>query len=169
MMCRTRRRGRGGFSLIEAAIATVLLALGVSALMLAVQSGTNANGAGRKMTQAVFLAQEIREWAMRLPFTDPQSPTAAPGPDGSSPQTFVDDLNDLMNVTYSPPRDAYGSPITDMPGWSQTITMTWRNPSNLSAAVADGASDIVRVQVSVAFKGEEVLKTGFLAVRRSTE
>ncbi|MCE5327960.1 MAG: hypothetical protein LLG01_16250 [Planctomycetaceae bacterium] len=169
MTCNTRRRGRGGFSLIEAAIATALLALGVTALMLAVQSGTAANGAGRKMTQAVFLAQEIREWALRLPFVDPQDPNNPPGPDGSSPQTFVDDLNDLMNVTYSPPRDAYGSPMTDMTGWSQTITMTWRDPNNLSTTVANGASDIVRVRVNVAFKGQEVLSTGFLAVRRSTE
>ncbi|MCE5276778.1 MAG: prepilin-type N-terminal cleavage/methylation domain-containing protein [Planctomycetaceae bacterium] len=165
----TRRRGRGGFTLIEAAIATALLGTGVTALMLAVQSGTSVNGAGRKMTQAVFLAQEIREWTLRLPFVDPQTPNNPPGPDGTSPQTFVDDLNDLMNVTYSPPRDAYGSAITDMSGWSQTITMTWRDPDNLSAAVANGASDIVRVEVSVSFKGQPVHTSAFLAVRRSTE
>ncbi len=47
-----------------------------------------------------------------------------PGPDQSDPQTFVDDLDDLMDVTYSPPRDAHGLPIADMTSWSQTITLT---------------------------------------------
>ena len=168
-MIDTRRRERGGFTLIEAAIATALIGVGIAALMLAVRAGTQTNAAGRQVTQAVFLAQEIREWTLRLPFVDPEDPANPPGPDQSNPQVFVDDLDDLMNVTYSPPRDAHGSPISDLVGWSQTITMTWRDPADLSTVVTDGASDVVCVQVSVARKETEVLATSYLVTRRSTE
>jgi len=82
---------------------------------------------------------------------------------------FVDDLNDLMGVTYSPPRDAYGAPIADMVGWSQTIEMTWRDPDNLTSVVADGASDILHIQVTVSFQGRQILSTGYLIARRSSE
>ncbi|HOF19019.1 MAG TPA: prepilin-type N-terminal cleavage/methylation domain-containing protein, partial [Phycisphaerae bacterium] len=56
-----------GFTLIEVAIATAIIAIGVVALVVSVGSGTRANQGGTELTQAVFLAQEIREWTLRLP------------------------------------------------------------------------------------------------------
>ena len=163
----TRRIGRRkGFSLIEAAVATAVIGIGVAALLTAIRAGTQTNEAGRQLTQAVFLAQEIREWTRRLPFKDPQTPENPPGPDGSSPQVFVDDLDDLMGVTYSPPRDAHGSAITDMTAWSQTITLTWRSPTDLTSAVSDGTSDIVHVQVDISYQGQPVLSTGWLVTSK---
>ncbi len=157
---------RGGFSLVEVAVATAVIGIGVVALLTAIGSGTRINEAGRQITKAVFLAQEIREWTRRLPFKDPQTPQNPPGHDGSSPQVFVDDLNDLMGVTYSPPRDAHGLAIADMTSWSQTITMTWRNTTALTSAVSDGASDIVHVQVDISYQGQRVLSTGWLVTNK---
>lgn len=166
-MRRTTRIGRReGFSLIEAAVATAIIGIGVVALMAAIRAGTQTNEAGRQITQAVFLAQEIREWTRRLPFKDPQTPDDPPGPDQSDPQVFVDDLDDLMAVTYSPPRDAHGSPITDMTPWSQTITLTWRSPTDLTSVVTSGASDIVHVQVEIYYQAQEILSTGWLVTRK---
>jgi prepilin-type N-terminal cleavage/methylation domain-containing protein len=165
---RTRNRGRSGFTLIETAIATVIIGLGVTALLVAVGSGTRVNNAGRKLTQATFLAQELREWTLRLPFSDQDSGDAnnPPGPDGTSPQTFVDDLDDLMGVTYSPPRSGQGSAITDMTHWSETIELTWRDPDDLQTVVADGASNMVYVQVSISHKDREILETGWLIINK---
>lgn len=160
--------GRRGMTLIEIAVATAIIALGVTAIMVASTSTTQVNSAGQKLTRAIFLAQEIREWTLKLPFTDqdPGDEGNPPGPDGSDPQSFVDDLDDLMNVSYSPPRDGQGVAISDMAGWSQQITITWRNPNNLAQTVADGSSDVVCVQVAVSFKGENLLTTNWLVARR---
>ena len=119
------------------------------------------------MTQAVFLAQELREWTIKLPFSDLDEGDAdkPPGPDGTIPQIFVDDLDDLMDVTYSPPRDGQGMSIYDMTGWSQTITLTWRDPDDLSTVVTAGTSDAIHVQVSIAYNGTEKLTTGWLVTR----
>lgn len=162
------QRGRGGFTLIEVAVATAIIGIGVTALLSTVAAGTRANGAGRTLTQATFIAQELREWTLRLPFKDPDpaDATKPPGNDGSDPQTFVDDLDDLMNVTYSPPRDGRGQPMTDLVGWEQRITLTWRNPSNIAQTVANGGSDLIYVHVAVRYRNQEVLTTGWLVSKR---
>ena len=159
---------RGGFTLIEAAVATIVIGLGAAALLTAVASGTRTNAAGRSITQAVLLAQEIREWTVKLPFSDPDEADMGnpPGPDGADPQVFVDDLDDLMNVTYSPPRDGQGQPVADMTGWQQAITLTWRAPSDLTTAVAAGTSDTIHVQVDISHNGLNVLTTRWLVTRR---
>ena len=167
-----RHKGRGtrrrGFTLIEAAVATVVIGLGATALLTAVASGTRTNAAGRSVTQAVLLAQEIREWTLKLPFSDPDEGDAAnpPGPDGADPQVFVDDLDDLMNVTYCPPRDGQGQPVADMTGWQQAITLTCRAPADLTTAVTPGTSDTIRVQVDISHNGLDVLTTKWLVTRR---
>jgi len=165
-----QRGARAGFSLIEVLFATATIGIGVTALMTAVAAGTRVNGEGRQITQAAFLAQELREWTVKLPFTDPdEGEGAVPGPDGSSPQVFVDDLDDIMGVTYSPPRDGQGMPITDMPNWSETIVMTWRDPDAIDTMVTPGTSDVVHVELTVSHNGREVLKTGWLVANREDD
>lgn len=162
------RPERRAFTLIEVVMATVIVGLGVAALLGSIASGTKANAGGQQLTTATFLAQEIREWTHRLPFKDPDPADALnpPGSDGSDPQFFVDDLDDLMGVTYSPPRDGRGNAIPGMVGWSETITMTWRTPSNLATVVAAGTSDMIYVQVAVSYNGKPILTTGWLVSKR---
>jgi prepilin-type N-terminal cleavage/methylation domain-containing protein len=165
------RSVRGGFSLIEVAVATAIVGIALAALLVAVGSNTRVNDAGSKLTQAAFLAQEIREWTLTLPFRDPDPGDAGkpPGPDGSDPHVFVDDLDDLIEVTYSPPRDGQGNQMYGMDGWSQAIELTWRDPNSLSSIVTPGGSDIIRVQVEVAFKGQSIVNTNWLVTRREEE
>ena len=164
----TRGRTRRAFSLIEVAVAIAIISLGLVALLTAIQAGTDSNDMGRNLTRAAFLAQEIRVWTLKLPFSDPDPGDQGnpPGPDGSDPQVFVDDLDDLMGVTYDPPRDGAGSPIANMVGWSQTITITWRDPDSLTTIVPAGSTDAVVVQLDIACRGQTILTTSWIVVRR---
>ena len=135
-------RGRGGFTLVEVAVATAIIGLGVSALLTTIAAGTRSNAAGQKLTQATFLAQEIREWALRQ------------------------DFNALAGAIYSPPHDGEGNTISGMTGWSHAVTVTWKNPSNLAATGVVGPTDMVYVQVVVSYKSQPVLTTGWLVSRR---
>jgi type II secretory pathway pseudopilin PulG len=178
MARRTMFRGRHdlpatgeGFTLAEVLIAVVLVGLGVAALMVAAQSSTQVNAAGWDLTQATYIAQEIREWTLKLPFSDPDPADAGnpPGPDGTNPQIFVDDLDDLMDVTYGPPRNGVGQAISDLGNWSELIHLDWKDPDDLCTTVVPGSSDVIRVAVTVSHNGGEVLTTGWLVVRRSSE
>jgi prepilin-type N-terminal cleavage/methylation domain-containing protein len=163
---------RRGFSLVESALAIVIIGVGIVALMASLEAGGRINGAGRDLTRAVFLAQEAREWTVRLPFRDPDPADAnnPPGPDGTNPQVFVDDLDDLYNsagLVYSPPRDGAGQPLAGLTGWSQVFTLTWRDPNNLLQAVSAGGSDVINVAVSVRFKSKEVFANNWIVARRN--
>jgi len=166
---RRKKPSRMGFTLVEAICATLIVAMGAVAIMVSAASGTRVNSASEKLTQATFLAQEVREWTLSLPFTDPDDADEGnpPGPDGSDPQSFVDDLDDLMDVVYSPPRDGRGMAISDMNSWSQQIDIEWRDPSDLTTAVAAGTSEIVYLEVTVLYDGVQVMQTGWLVAERN--
>jgi Tfp pilus assembly protein PilV len=174
MYVKNSMRVRGGFSLVEVAVATIIVGIGVTALMISLAAGTKVNRAGQKITQAVFLAQELREWTSNLPFkdTDPGDANNPPGPDGLNPQIFVDDLDDLYSasgLTYSPPVDCTNPPaarMIELQDWSEKFTLTWRNPDNLTETVAVGTSDIIHVQVDIACQGQIILTTGWLVARK---
>jgi prepilin-type N-terminal cleavage/methylation domain-containing protein len=171
MKITTASPARGGFTLIEVVVATILVGLTLTALMVSVRSNIRVNDAGTKLTQADFLAQEIREWTLTLPFRDQDvgDRDNQPGSDGTSPQTWVDDLDDLMNVTYCPPRDGQGYAITALGAWSQTITMTWRDPNDLSQTVTNGTSDIIYVNVDVKYENKLILGSKWLVTKKPGE
>lgn len=169
-----RSRKRRGISYVEIIIATMIVGLCFTAILSSIQSSTKTNEASTDHTQAVFLAQQIREMIMNMPFRDPQTPGNTPGPDSSSPATFADDMDDIMGMTYSPPLNStprapssgnvLGTAITDpaLANWSQTITMSWRSPTDLTTEVQAGTSDIVYVQVEVKNSTESILTMGWL-------
>lgn len=160
-----------GFSLIETVIATALLSIGVTALVISARSSTEVNAAGRNLTQATYLVQQIREWTLKLPFSDqdPGDKYNPPGPDGLDPQVFVDDLDDLTGVSYSPPRDGDGYAIYDLEGWSQQISLEWKDPNSLTTTVSPGSTDVVRVSVNIVQRGQTILTAGWLVTRRESE
>ena len=162
------RRVRDGFTLIEVAVATAIVGIGVAALMACLAAGTRTSRAGQQLAQAVFLIQEARERTLKLPFSDPSGSGTVPGPEaGEDPQVAVDDLDDLTGVTFSPPCDACGQPIAALVGWSQTFTLTWRDPDDLTSVAPAGTTDIIHVQVDVAYQGQIVQSAGWLVARRS--
>jgi prepilin-type N-terminal cleavage/methylation domain-containing protein len=171
MKVTTARPAHGGFTLIEIVIATILVGLALAAMMVSVRSNTRVSDAGTKLTQASFLAQETREWTLTLPFRDQDvgDRNNPPGPDGSDPQVWVDDLDDLMDVTYCPPRDGQGFAITALPAWSQTISLTWRDPNNLGSTVAAGTSEIIYVNVDVKHRNKLVVSSGWLVTKKPGE
>jgi hypothetical protein len=70
---RARRSGlsRPGFTLLEAALATVIIGVGVLALLEAHQSFLRANSWSTRAAEGTYLANEIREYMRGLPRHDP--------------------------------------------------------------------------------------------------
>jgi len=162
-----------GFTLAEVLVAALIIGIGFTAILASMGSSTSVNAASAEITQAVFLAQGVREWTANLPFRDPDTADAGnpPGPDSyvSGDVPYVDDLDDLLSATFTPPRNSFGQAITGLTGWSQTVSLTWRAEGDPNTVVANGASDVIHVQVSISRDGSTVLSTGWLITDERSE
>src|SRR4051812_27311045 len=95
---RARRRA---FTLMEASLVTVVIGVGVVAMLQLLATGTMVNGYSNEQTTAVNLANNIHEIALGLPFYDPDTPAKTP-PAWSTPEagnTSFDDVLDLDGKT----------------------------------------------------------------------
>jgi len=136
----------GGFTLIEVAIATIIIGLAMTAMLISIAAGTRTSKASQQLTEAGFLAQEMREWTITVPF---------------------DELSDTVGGIHYPPRDGMGQTINDMPSWAQIVLVTWRNPNDILQTIADGTSDLVEINAYIIYDGKIVLNTRWLATRRN--
>lgn len=162
---RPRRRRASGFTLIEAALTTVIVGTGVLAIVGAQQAYHQKNGWAQRTGTAMLLANELRELMMALPAHDPMTGTANLGPESNeSSVADYDDLDDFAGpvtsgvgagLTFSPPINALRESLSDMEGWSQTIEVANVLPDNISSTFTQplGSTPMMRVTVSVLYQG----------------
>jgi prepilin-type N-terminal cleavage/methylation domain-containing protein len=161
---RTRGAARRGFTLIETALATVIVGTGVLAIVSAHQAFFKQNEWSTHASTGQRLGNEIRELTLHLPKNDPVTGTSYWGPE---PTEFeVEDFDDLDDfdgddgegIVFSTalgngPISALGYPLTGMEGWSQRVFVENIDPYNLTDVVEDGASTMVRMRVVVEYQG----------------
>lgn len=156
-----RCRRRGGFTLIEAALTTVIVGTGVLSIVAAQQAYHRKNDWSQKVGTAVLLANELRELTLSLPVYDPLNGAAQIGPraDQTTVATY-DDVCDFAGtvtsgvgtgMTFSPPINALRQPIANMAGWSQQISVANVLPDNIGSTFTQplGTTDLVRVTVTI--------------------
>ncbi|MAD18714.1 MAG: hypothetical protein CMJ52_00605 [Planctomycetaceae bacterium] len=157
---------RRGFTLIESALATVIIGTGVLAMIAAQQTFHRQNGWAQRSANAMRLANEIRELMLNLPAHDPVTDVEYWGTEPN--ETVVedwDDIDDFDGAVFS--ADLGNGPITamrttfrDMPGWIQRILVSNVDPFDVRSTLDDGSSDMVRVEVIVEFQGPNDLQAG---------
>jgi prepilin-type N-terminal cleavage/methylation domain-containing protein len=162
--CRTNHhlkkpgRQRSGFTLIETALTVTIVGVAIVAMCQLLAAGTIANVDGAKATTGMTLARDVREFALRLAFTDPRTPTVwglDQGESGSNPTTF-NDINDLAGRTFQPPIDSSGHALTVFNDWSQVVTVATVAPDMLPSTRPTGSQPANRVTVSVFHNKEKV-------------
>ncbi len=125
-----------GFSLIEIMISVILVGLSVTALVLASNSLTRANGAGADLSTAEFLIEEIRELTAITPAAQ---------------------MMNFDNAVYCPPISADQAVLNDFGAFSQKIIVQKLNPSNLDEVVGDSyVSPFLRVTVTIVQNNKEI-------------
>lgn len=125
---RSRQPARRGFTLIEAAMATVIIGVGVLALIELLAAGTVSNVRGAEQTTAINMAKNIRELALQKTFPE---------------------LQDMHNITHGPPVDSRGEPLSGMAGWSQQVKVESIDPNRLTVPLPDASPHAVRVTATV--------------------
>ncbi len=141
-------RSRRGFTLIESAVVTIIIGVGVVGLVQLLAAGSMANGASTELTTATELANNINEMMQ--------------GADYSTLHSTYD------NKTYSPPRDALGDSLSQFSGWTQSIDVQYVDPNLITSAVPDTQYEVTsRVTVTVSHNGKSILTEKWLVVAPS--
>jgi type II secretory pathway pseudopilin PulG len=163
-----RRRRRSGFTLLETALATIILGTGVLAVIQAQQYFYHQNAWSTQTSTATFLAAELRERLYRLPRHDPITGDDLWGPEsGEYAPADYDDLDDFdgadsAGTTWeapwegqaSGPLDSRGRVIPDMAGWSQHVEVVNVDPMSIWTPMTDASTEMVLVTVTVSYQGK---------------
>jgi prepilin-type N-terminal cleavage/methylation domain-containing protein len=136
------RRGRRGFTLIEASLTTVIIGVGFVATLQLLATGTAANVQGAATTTAINLAKNVREMSLKLPYAQVQA---------------------LNGTSYAPPIDSRGQPLSDMDGWTQTVVVQPVDPDWLTVQISDPDPSALRVTATVARYGSNVCSVSWYA------
>jgi Tfp pilus assembly protein PilE len=129
------RRG-GGFTLAEVLICSVIVLIGFMALVAAFGQESVSIQRGEDTTAATFLADEIRDMALRMPFADVLA---------------------LNGTTYSPVILSTGE-TEQRTNWSQVVAVTPVSATDLNQTMAAGSATAARMTVDVRANGRSVLQ-----------
>ena len=140
-----RRRARsGGFTLLEAGMATVIIGVAFTAMLQLLAAGTISNKNGTALTTAIHLAGNIHEASLRTPY---------------------DDLFTLQG-SHNPPLDANLRTMTGMDGWQQVIDVTYVDRNLVTNNVPDTQEEpTARVIVTINRSGKFVHRASWLATK----
>jgi hypothetical protein len=156
-------RTRGGFTLIETALATVIVGVGVLAIVSAQAAFHKQNSWSTHASTAMRLGNEIREMTLNLPRHDPVTGDAFWGPEAN--ETWVGDYDDLDDfdgagggLIFSAeagngPINARREVISNMTGWAQTVQVYNVDPFDITSVQADGSTDMIKVEVAITYQG----------------
>ena len=161
---RRARRRQGGFTLIEAALTTVIIGVGVLALVESQQAYHRKNEWARRSGVGMLLANELREMTLPMPLHDPLTGTANLGfEDDELSVEDYDDVDDFAGTVdevtgvgtgthFSTPVNALGQEIDGLDGWEQDIQVVNVLPGDLSGAAQPIATTpLMRLTVTVTY------------------
>jgi prepilin-type N-terminal cleavage/methylation domain-containing protein len=172
---KSRKATRRGFTLIETALATIIVGIGVLAMVSAQAAFHQKNAWSTHASIATHLANELREMTWNLPRHDPVTGDAFWGPEGDNEASFedYDDLDDFDGLggglVFSPPINAHRQVIENMDGWSQTIRVFNVDPFNivfdgdtLVGVAPDFGTDTIAMEVTIHYQppaaGAEIIE-----------
>ena len=156
---------RTGFTLIETSLATIIVGVGVLAMVSAQSAFHQQNAWSTNASIATYLGNEIREMTWNLPRHDPVTGDDFWGPEGDNEASFedYDDLDDFDGLggglVFSPPINALREVIANMDGWSQTVRVFNVDPYNivfdgdtLAGVALDGSTDTIAMEVTIHYQ-----------------
>lgn len=146
---------RRGFSLVETAIATVLVGgLFVVAMnMVGASRITQSRYADRE--QALLLAEDLLNEILNQPYEDPDGGIAFGIEVGETLtlRTSFDDTDDYHGITEAPPADADGNAIPGAERFSRSVVVQWVEQDD-PETVSPSETGIKQVAVTVTLAGK---------------
>lgn len=160
---RRRNHRASGFTLIEAALTTVIVGTGVLAIVAAQQAYHMKNNWAQRSGTAMLMANELRELTLTLPMYDPILGRTNFGAKGDNVATFncvadfagsLDDAGKGEGLTFSPPINAMREPLEEYDRWRQVVNVHNVLPDYINTTIGQplGTTDLMRVHVDVQYR-----------------
>jgi type II secretory pathway pseudopilin PulG len=133
-----RRNGlkrTAAFTLIEAALTTIIVGVGAVSILQLLAAGTVSNVNASDLTTGSNIAKDIHEAMIQMSYA----------------QVLA-----VNGATYKPPIDSRSQAISNLSDWQQSIVVQPVNPDNLTQNVVNSDPDAVRVTVSVSHNSDSV-------------
>src|SRR3954447_13041184 len=129
-----RQRSRG-FTLIEAAMTTVIVGVGFMGMLQLLAAGTASNIQGIEHTTAINLAKNVREMSLKMKYAQ---------------------LGALNGKTYNPVIDSQGKAVSGYGGWAQVVSVHPVDPNRVTLEITDSTPVALCCSVSVTHNGRQV-------------
>jgi len=113
-----------GFTLIEAALVTIIVGTGVAASMRLFAACTVQTQAANQLTVGLHLAGNIEEMMAPLCFNDPVHGSTNFGPETGESLAVYNDLDDLDGARFNPPIDAQRNVLPELSQYTQVVSVT---------------------------------------------
>lgn len=133
---------RHGFTLIETAMATVIVGVGIFGTMALFAACTNQNKESGEMTVAILLANNVQEAMANLPFNDPVWGRATFGAETGEALATWNDIDDFDGKTLNPPIDSLRTQIASMSQYEQVVSVVPVYPTQLNSNTNDASPAI---------------------------
>ncbi|HVT90162.1 MAG TPA: prepilin-type N-terminal cleavage/methylation domain-containing protein [Tepidisphaeraceae bacterium] len=124
---------RRGFTLIETALATVIVGVGIVAMMQLFAACTFETRASAQMSTATLLASNIQEAMGGLTFADPSVGHTHFGKETGETLATFNDIDDFDAGSFNPPIDSLRQQIPTMSKYTQVVSVWPVYPYNLSS------------------------------------
>lgn len=147
-----RHRTRG-FTLVEAAVSTVIVGTMVAAAVSVVGTAARGTSSERAIRQGQTLARAMMAEVLSTAYADPDGGTAFGLDSGESHanRTTLDDVDDFNGLSESWPTDHLGQPIPWAKSWVREVSICNVAPAAPDTPVADNIrTGLKRVTVKVA-------------------
>jgi hypothetical protein len=132
-----RRPRRRAFTLIEAAMTTVIIGVGCVAMLRLLGAGTLANNDGAELTTGMNLAGNVRELLTGVHYSDPANPSHWGTETGETSASLYNDLDDFDGKSFSPPIDARRQSLgSAYSTWAQSVKIETIKPDSLATATS---------------------------------
>jgi len=157
-----------GFSFVEILISIILVGLSITALVVASNSFTMANGAGADLSTAEFLIEQIRELTTLLPVADPMTTVwnslgTEAGESTVAVYDDVDDFDGFDSTSLGAPIDANRNTLAELAAFSQVVTVVKVDQADFDQVVADtDTSPFARVTVVVSLNDREISSANWI-------
>jgi PKD repeat protein len=148
---RCRRRG---FTIAEAALATLVVALVLAGALATVGASRTSRARIADRMRAQQLALDLMAEILQTAYQDPvQTPVFGlePGESATSRAAW-NDVDDYNGWTESPPQTKAGSTIADCAGWTRKVLVEWIDPATL-AATSSTNTGVKRITVTAQRNG----------------